>query len=449
MVTNTYQLIGAVKKMYPVIQFFKDRYFPDGKNFHSDEVLIECKKKGRKIAPFVVPYVNGIAMESQKYSGYKFKPPYIAPKSGITVQDLRDKAFGEDPNSNRSAESRENELQAERMDDLRESVLRTFEKMCAEILTTGGCIMRHYAKPEDFGTDKYQEMKLQFYEDSFDNEFELEDDWHTMSVQEKIKVFYGMARILKKRGIGVTDVVLGADVSTDLFSDIEFLEYFNKKNVEFGTINMEEIPEGVTFNGQINVLGVMLNFFTYDAEYEDLKGECKEFIPSSTILMLEPAMGTTVYGPVDFVGTDGAVHSYAEKLVPRVRPDDDNNLITVHMYSRPVPYPLDFESWLFCDTSKSGGEFYGLFNDEDLDDEYLDDGDVQNEEPLFNGVSADQQKSVYKTVEEINSMTKKADVIAYAESIGKTGLTDSMNLAELKEAVIIYQDELQAAEDKE
>ena len=35
MITNTYQLINSVKKMYPVVQFFKDRYFPDGKNFYS------------------------------------------------------------------------------------------------------------------------------------------------------------------------------------------------------------------------------------------------------------------------------------------------------------------------------------------------------------------------------------------------------------------------------
>lgn len=435
MVTNTYQLIGAVKKMYPVVQFFKDRYFPDGRTFHSDEVLIECKKKGRQIAPFVVPYVNGIAMESQKYSGYKFKPPYIAPKSVITMQDLRDKAFGEDPNSNRSAESRENELQAERMDDLRESVLRRFEEMCSEILTTGACVMKHYAKPEDFGTEKYTKMRLQFFENTFDNKYKLKKAWSTMTVREKILVFNEMARIMKRRGVKATDMVLGADVSTDLFSDIDFLDYFDKNNVNFGKIDMEQLPEGVTYNGTINIMGVMLNFFTYDELYEDIDGTTKEFIPSGTLLMIAPGMGTTVYGPVDFVGSDGAVHSYAEKLVPRVRPDDDNNLITVHMYSRPVPYPLDFEGWLVAD-----------INEEVTSALSTDDEEMVQTAALFSGIAGESSMTEdFKTVDEINAMTKKADVISYAESIGLTGLTDTMSLTELKEAVINYQDELEAA----
>lgn len=432
MVTKTTQLINTVKKMYPVVQFFKDRYFPDGKCFHSDEVLIECKKGGREIAPFVIPYVNGIAMRSRKYSGYKFEPPYIAPKSVITVQDLRNKAFGEDPNSGRSAESRENEVQAERMDDLRAAVLRRFEQMCAEILTTGACVMKHYAKPDDYGTEKYKTLKLTFYEDEFENQYALSKPWKEMSVQEKIMVFNSMARVMKRRGVKVTDLVLGSDVSTDLFADIDFLEYFDKKNVNFGAVDQQELPEGVTFNGTINVMGIMLNIFTYDEMYEDIDGDMKEFIPSGAIMMLTPGMGTTAYGPVDFVGSDGAVHSYAEKLVPRVRPDDDNNLITVHMYSRPVPYPLDFESWLIADINAE----VAAANEPEAAMYSAGDGYVGTDDA---GTDV-----TFKTVDEINAMTKKADVIAYAESIGLSGLTDASTLAELKEAVINYQDDVAA-----
>lgn len=422
MVTNTYQLLSVQKKLYPVIMFFKNRYFPDGKNFHSDEVLIECKKAGRKIAPFVVPYHGGIAMESQKYSGYKFAPAYISPKSIITVQDLRDKAFGEDPNSGRSAESRQNELQAERMDELRQSILRTIEKMCTDIITTGSCVMKHYAKPEDFGTDKYVLKRLQFYENEFENKYALKKNWKDMTVQEKLLVFYDMARILKKRSVKATDIVLGSDASSDLFSDLDFLEYFNKRNVDFGTVKPEEIPDGVTFNGTLNINGIMMNFFSYDETYEDLDGVDREFIPAGTIAMLTPGMGTTAYGPVDFVGDDGSVHSYAEQIVPHVTADSNNNLITVYESSRPVPYPYDFDGWLVADIN----------------------------EPVDDSVSDSQALTLddrieYKTVDEINSMTKKADVIAYGTSIGVEGLSDTMSLTELKEAVVAYQDELEAA----
>ena len=46
-----------------------------------------------------------------------------------------------------------------------------------------------------------------------------------------------------------------------------------------------------------------------------------------------------------------------------------------------------------------------------------------------------------KTEEEINKLSSKASVIAYGESIGMTGLSDSSALADLKTTVINYQQE--------
>lgn len=351
MITNTYQLINSVKKMYPVVQFFKDRYFPDGKNFYSEEVIIEMKKGNKKVAPFVVPVVNGIAVKSQKYSGYKYTPALIAPKSVITAADLKAKAFGEDPNSGRSAADRQNELQAERMDDLRQQIMRRHELMGAEILTSGKVTMKQYAKSEDFGTDKFVLQELTFYEDKFENDFVLKTAWATMRAKDRVKVLYDMASKLRSRGVRAMDVVLGANVAVDLFGDEEFLEYFNKKSVNFGTIDAQELPEGVVYNGKINIMGVMLDFFTYDEEYEDLDGTNKEFISKDAIIMLAPGLGETVYGSVDFVTKEGSVESYAEKIVPRVIPDENNNIITVIESSRPVSYPKDAEGWLICDTT--------------------------------------------------------------------------------------------------
>ena len=356
MVTNTYQLINSVKKMYPVVQFFKDRYFPDGRKFFSEEVIIEMKKGNRKVAPFVVPVVNGIAVKSQKYSGYKYTPALIAPKSVITAADLKAKAFGEDPNSNRSAADRQNELQAERMDDLRQSIMRRHEWMAAEILTSGKVTMKQYAKPEDFGTDNYVLQELTFYEEEFENEFVLTSAWASMTAQDRIKALYEMASKLRSRGVRAMDVILGANVSVDLFTDEEFLKYFDKKNVNYGTIDPKEIPEGVFYNGKVNIMGVMLDFFTYDEMYEDLDGKEKTFISPDNIIMLAPGLGETVYGSVDFITKEGSVESYAEKIVPRVIPDEQNNLITVIESSRPVPYPKDMEGWLICDTTVIASE---------------------------------------------------------------------------------------------
>lgn len=168
MVQETYKLINTIKKMYPVLEFLHDRYFPDGKVYWSEKALIETKKKGRKVAPFVVPVVGGIAMESEGYRADEFDAPYIAPKKLITAQDLAKKAFGESPESERTPEQRENEVQAEHMDDLRASILRRIELMCAEIIISGKVLMKHYATAEDAAKGVNYSLKyLQFYDKEF------------------------------------------------------------------------------------------------------------------------------------------------------------------------------------------------------------------------------------------------------------------------------------------
>ena len=50
---------------------------------------------------------------------------------------------------------------------------------------------------------------------------------------------------------------------------------------------------------------------------------------------------------------------------------------------------------------------------------------------------------VFKTEAEINSMTRKADVIAYAESIGLNSLSEEQKLDELKACILNFQEEIQ------
>ena len=50
--------------------------------------------------------------------------------------------------------------------------------------------------------------------------------------------------------------------------------------------------------------------------------------------------------------------------------------------------------------------------------------------------------STLKTEAEITAMTKKAELIAYATSIGLSGLDNSMKLDELQDAILNYQEEI-------
>lgn len=424
MVIETYKLIHTIKKMYPVVQFFKDRYFPDGKTYYSEKALIETKRGGRKVAPFVIPVVGGIVQDAEGYRAYEVKAPYIAPKMPITAEELELKAFGESPDSGRTPAQRENEIESEHMDDMRNAIYRRQELMCAEIITTGRLLMKHYGSAEDAVQDRnYKTQVLQFYEEGFQNKYAFEKDWNLMNAAEKIQEFYKIALILKKRGIRATDIVMTGDVSMQLMTDKDFLDFYNKIRVETGTIDQMQLPNGVTCNGDINVNGVIFKMFTYDEVYEDLDGTIKEFLPKGTIAFLHPGMGTTVYAQVSFVKGTSFV-SYAERIVPRVVASEGDNIVEVQMFSRPVPYPLDWEGWMVSN-----------IYDPVATSSNVEDINVPEEESLLEGIEL-------KSEEEIQAMNKKADLIAYAESIGKSGLTTEMTLDELRTAVLNYQEEL-------
>lgn len=425
MIRETYKLVKTVKKMYPVVQFLKDRYFPDGSVYYSEKALIEFKKKGRKIAPFVIPLVNGIVMEKDGYRTDIVDAPYIAPKRVITAKELEQKAFGESPESGRSPEQRENELESEFIDDNRISILRRHEKMCADILLTGQVIMKHYATAEDAAKGENYDFKyLRFYEGEFKNKYKFTKKFKDMTTAEKIQEFYKMATVLRKRGVRATDIVMTSDVSMLLMSDKDFLEFYNKAKVNIGEINPTELPDGVVSNGSININGVVMTLFTYDEIYEDLDGEEKAILPAGTIAFLQPNMGTTVYAQVTFYTKDG-FKSYAEKIVPRLVGDEKSNMAEVQAFSRPVMYPNDMDGWLVAN-----------IYDETASTQTEADNSVDTHEPPTADVST------LKTEAEITAMTKKAELIAYATSIGLSGLDNSMKLDELQDAILNYQEEI-------
>lgn len=426
MVTDTYKLINAVKKMYPVVQFFKNRYFPDGKVYYSEKALVETKKKGRAVAPFVIPVVGGIALESEGYRAMEIEAPYIAPKKVITAAQLEKKAFGESPESGRTPAQRENELEAEYMDDLRKSVLRRHELMCTDLLLTGKVLMKHYANGDDAARGVNYDLKyLQFYDKEFKNRYTFDGDFRKMSASLKIQEFYKMASELRKRGIRATDIVMASDVSMELMSKDDFLKFYDIAKVDFGDIKQTELPEGVVCNGRININGVVMTMFTYDEAYEDLDGQEKPFIPAGTILFLQPGMGETVYAQVTFF-SGGSFKSYAEKIVPRFVGSEKENTAEVQVFSRPVPYPYDWEGWLVANINDKPGAGAGS----------------SGQQSVEGGIPEGQSDSpALKTGDEINAMTKKADVIGYAESIGLNGLSTEQGLNDLKTAVLNYQEE--------
>ncbi len=343
----------------------------------------------------------------------------------MLFRSLEQKAFGESPESERTPAERENEIEAEHLDDLRQSILRRWENMCCNIITDGHVEMHHYASAEDAAKGKNPTISvLRFYEDKFENCYRLSKPFASMTAAEKIMELYKMASVLKKRGFKATDLVMTSDVAMLFMTDEKFLEFYNKKRVDIGEVKPKELPDGVTFNGDININGIVMSMFTYDNDFEDLDGEIKEMLPKGTMAMLHPGMGDTVYSQVTFI-KGGGFKSFAAQIVPRVIADEKTNQMEVQTFSRPVPYPLHWDSWL-------------VTNIYDVPEKETDTGGNMSE----SDIQTPKEEVVLKTNDEINAMRTKAELISYAETIGMTNeqVNTDMLVDEIKSAILAYQE---------
>lgn len=342
---DTPVLLRTVRKIHPVVTFFKNRYFPTGAGdvFPTTEVLIEYKEGKRKLAPFVIPRKGGITMEREGYTASRYTPPYIAPQRPLTIDDLNKKGFGESLYSNMTPQQRQAQVLGEDLADLSEMIDRREEWMCKELLTSGEVVMKHYS--DRYGVGVPEEKVLRFYNENFDNEYTVANTWDdaNSTIYDDLDA---MVAMLTRNGNPASDLCMDAAAWKEFIKDSEIKEMLNNRRIEMGMINPVETPDGVAHMGQIIVRGKKLDIFVYDEMYEDEEGEMQCFMPYGTILITAPGMGRMLYGAITQIEQDGEFHTYDGSKVPKYFSDSKNEVRELRVASAPVPVPNDRKGWV-------------------------------------------------------------------------------------------------------
>ena len=284
---DTRTLIKTAKKIYPVLNWFRNRYFPtsDQDIFPTAKVLIEYKEGNRKMAPFVIPRKGGITMEREGYTAVEYEPPYIAPKRPLTIDDLNKKGFGEDLYSEYTPEQRQAQVLGEDIAELTAMVDRREEWMCGEVLFSGEVIMKHYA--EAYGEGKPIEKVLRYYDTTFQNIYTPAVLW-----SEANSTIYddldAMVKILTTAGCQAADLNMASDVYSRFINNKGVKELLDNRSMNIGNINPVVTPEGVAHVGNIIVRGKKLDIFVYDEVYEDEDGDLMPFMPAGKLFISAP-----------------------------------------------------------------------------------------------------------------------------------------------------------------
>lgn len=343
---DTKTLIRTARKIYPVMNWFRNRYFPttDQDIFPTKKVLIEYKEGSKKMAPFVIPRKGGITMEREGYIAKEYEPPYIAPQRPLSIDDLNNKGFGESLYSDMTPEQRQAQVLGEDLADLSAMIDRREEWMCSEIIFTGQVVMKHYA--EKFGEGEPIEKVLRFYDDSFQNVYTPTILWDNASSD-----IYGdldaMVSVLTTAGCAATDLNLASDVYAKFIGNAGIQKLLDNRSINIGNVTPVETPDGVAHVGTIIVRGKKLDIFVYDETYENEEGQMASFMPSGKIFISAPGMGRMLYGAITQIEQeDNLFHTHRGKKVPKYIADIKSEVREIRVASAPIPVPNDKRGWI-------------------------------------------------------------------------------------------------------
>lgn len=334
---DTHNLLMAVEQLTPPTTFLRDRYFPtnDASDiFATNDVLVEYKDGSKRVAPFVAPRKGGVTILRNGYEVQRFEPPCVAPRRMLTIDDLNKRGFGEALLSTLTPEQRQRALILKDAQELSDMISRREEAMAAEVMQTNGCVMKHIADDVDVADTKHI---------SFANG---DSSWQYSPTGSWAKDYAGvtadlglMARLLTKRGLAATELVVGADAADAILANAEIQKLLDLKNYEAGRIDPKTLPHGATHIATLNVKGRLIDVICYDEEYTE-GSETKAYIDAKSVILTAPGAGRTLYGAVSQVEqADGLFHTYTGKRVPKYLSNAEGNSRSLTLTSCPLLIP--------------------------------------------------------------------------------------------------------------
>lgn len=329
-VYDTWDLLGVFRELEPVPRFWR-RWFPG--TFQSLSETIEFNKimGTRRLAPFVMPTVEGEPIRTLEEKLYAVQPAYIKMKDPVSATGLirRAAGFGElNQATPLSPAERYDAMVAATLQQHRDAWERRLEWMCAQALLTGSLTI------ED---QRYPEVTIDY----------LRQAGNTITVAGGNRWDQADADIIQQLDSWnntMTRAPFGASAS-DLLMTPAAWEAFRKNskareqlNVNIrGTTGQFDIGVGdgtrYQFKGQ---LGGSLNLWLYADYYETPDGTSVSYMTDKDVLLIAPpgdVGGVMAYGAIQ----DLAANLQALDIFIKMWDAEDPSATMILTQSAPVP----------------------------------------------------------------------------------------------------------------
>lgn len=291
---DTHELMGVIETIKPVRTFWLDLCFPTAQTFNTQYIDFDVVSRGRRLAPFVAPTVQGKVMKDQGYSTKRFAPAYVKPKMTYDPNRVLKRRPGEPYTGNLSPQARRDAIVADILREQMEMHVRRREWMAAQAVLTGKVTVSGENYPTqvvDFGRASNQQIVL-----TGANTWAAAND-ATVNVVDNIETW--AALVQESSGFAVTDIVMGL-TAWGVFRKKQAVINALDTNYRGSSSNLNVYEptngEAVQFRGVLGPFRV----WTYNDVYEDDNGNLQPMMDQKSVCLLNPAglEGVRAYGAI-------------------------------------------------------------------------------------------------------------------------------------------------------
>lgn len=324
----------------PVNTFFRDTFFKNVRTFPTKSFDVDFKKGNRAIAPFVHPKIGGKTVPNRGYQTKSYTPVLIAPNKITTVDDLLERTAGENPYSGRTPAERAVEKLAEDLRELHEMIVRREEWMAATAIVTGQIPVIGEGLNEviDFNFTNTETIVTAGLK------------WNGADADPLADLERWRKEVQKEGFVNCNICVMASDVTAAFVNNPKARLLLDTKAYDLAAIKPRELPNGVTYIGTINKLG--LDIYEYNEWYLDdwtdpEAPEQKPLVPDGTVLLLSTAAQfSRYYGAITMIPEEGKGFVTVEgDKVPQTWVERRPDRRFLQINSKPLTVPHEVNSW--------------------------------------------------------------------------------------------------------
>lgn len=286
---DTEVLTGTVNSLQTVPLYLTDTFFPKLVAQESEKISFDVEKDVMKLAPFVLPTVEGQVVTEKAYQTNEFTPAYIKPKSVLNPNTALKRVIGEQLLGSLTNEQRMMLRIANLLEDHQTMIRRRLEWMAASVLRTGAVTV---------AGDKYPAVTVNFGRAAaLTVTLSSGSKWSDSGVDPLANLGTWAQLILDNSGSPTNVVVMDKD-AWNVFKSNPFVQSrlgLQRVQQELPTLNQSPMKMlGGVRKGVVDEFEI----WVYTNTYVDDSGTVQKMLPSGTVLMIGEMLGVQQYGAI-------------------------------------------------------------------------------------------------------------------------------------------------------